>query len=98
MAHFVGDIGTVFRARITDENGIVNLTGATVTFNWEAPDGTLDTHSASLTSASKGLADYTVTSGDLDQSGTWRFQAKVELGGNTWYSEIKDFEVNAVLA
>lgn len=102
MTHFVGDIGTVFRAQIRDEKGAVAVTGGSVSFLWRAPDGTLDTHSATIEDAdyARGaLVTYTTTSGDLDQAGTWEWQVKfTDASSNVWSSDIKTFQVNAVLS
>ena len=102
MTHFVGNVGTVFRAKVVDQDGKpVDISAAsTLTFKWKAPDGTVDSHTASLsTDGTDGLCQYTTTSAaDLDQAGTWEWQVFADWGTNEWHSSTKTFDVKAILA
>lgn len=54
---------------------------ATVKLYLTDPDGAQTEHTATLTNADAGIADYVVTVNDLDQAGTWYRQWEVTQGG-----------------
>lgn len=70
-----------FRATLTKDGMVWDLTGATITLNFKKPDGSTSTRSASLLVASSGQVYYDSTVADLDQAGEWRRSWKVNLGG-----------------
>lgn len=92
----VGDIGTAIIITIKDEDGsIVDVSTATEKLIYfKKPDTSLLTKNAALTSGgTDGRIHYTFASGELDQAGTWRSQARVTVGSGTWYSSGFSFEV-----
>jgi hypothetical protein len=92
----VDDIGTVFRATVTDEDGnIVDLSSATTkTFLFGKPSGSVLTKSASFTTdGTDGKLYYTSIEGDIDSHGTWTFQVFVDFGSTQWYTNITKFKV-----
>lgn len=51
------------------------------------PDGTDGYWTANVSGTS---LTYNVTAGDIDQAGTWQFQAYVVVGGRIGYGDIAD--------
>lgn len=91
----VGDVGTVFSVTIKDEDdAVVNISSATVTFIFNKPDGTeIQRATVFVTDGTDGQVKYTTVSGDLDLYGPWRLQAFVDFGSTEWYSDIYKFKV-----
>lgn len=93
----VGDVGTVFRFTVQNENGeaedISNLSTRQVIF--KKPDGTKLSKTPSLTNdGTDGLMQYTIASGDIDIKGMWQVQGRVASTNNSnWYSDIHSFKV-----
>lgn len=102
MTLFLGESGTTFEAileRVVSpcKSEPLKLTDATVVFLFQAPSGTVSQVTAEVTSASKGVAKYTLTAGFLDEVGVWRWQVRVTTAEGTWYAPIEDFSVSAHL-
>lgn len=75
---FVGDVGTVIKL----DTG-TDLTSATaLKIKVKKPNGTEVEWTASQDANNPKVMTYTIQSGDLDQSGTWKLQAYVEFP--TW--------------
>ena len=95
----IGDIGTVFKVLITDENGdALNISTATtkqIIFRKPGNRGTLTVDADFTTDGSDGYIQYAIVDGDLDTFGVWQIQAKVITPQFTNYSEIDDFRVRA---
>lgn len=93
----VGDIGTVFRATITDDcvDTIVDVSGATTQqFTFLKPDATTVTVTTTFyTDGTDGIIEYATILDDLDQAGTWKIQGKVILPTGTWSTDIHKFKV-----
>ena len=89
-----GDIGTKFTVTVYDGTSTVNDSGGTKTILFKKPGGTTLTKTASDEDAANGAISYTTVSGDLDEIGTWRIQAKVVTsGGSTFNTDISTFKV-----
>jgi len=99
--HILGNVGTVFRATIKDQdNEIVDVTlSTTKEIIFRKPDGSLISRAATFTnSGSDGKIEYKTQSADIDQVGTWEWQPHVILGaGNEWYSDPIEFVVKEKL-
>jgi len=97
----LNDIGTVFEIPLLDcDVAASDINTATVkTVFFMKPDGTtLVTKDAEFkTDGTDAIIQYTTIDGDLDQTGTWKIQARVTLPIGTWSSEIKTFKVYANL-
>ena len=90
-----GDIGTKFTVTVYDGTSTVNVSGGTKTILFKKPGGTTLTKTASDEDAANGAISYTTVSGDLDEIGTWRIQAKVVTsGGSTFNTDISTFKVS----
>lgn len=98
---FVGDVGTVFRARILDENDdVVDIgTASTLEMRFRKPGGTVVTKTASLEGdGSAGYMRYVSVAEDIDEDGAWRSQGHVAFPGNLNYSSsIYKFTVDPIL-
>lgn len=94
------DIGTIFRVTIYNGTPILDVSGATTKqILFQKPDGTAVTQTAAFfTDGTDGIIQYTTISGDLDQVGRWKLQAKVTLATGTWTSCSQKFKVNSVIA
>ena len=83
----VGDIGTVFRTTIKDQDGTaVDVSSAsTLQIIFKKPDGTILTKTAVFTTDGvNGNIEYPTISGDLDTAGSWTWQARVVIGSTEW--------------
>ena len=89
------DYGTKFEVTINDENGVVDVSGATTkNIRFEKPSGTKITQAASFTNiGTDGKIEYTTVSGDLNEAGTWKIQAQISTADGDWKSNISAFEV-----
>lgn len=91
-----GDIGTVFRGTITDQDAaIVDVSGATTQeMIFEKPDGSFITKTTVfMTNGTDGIIQYTTIAADLDLFGPWRVQTHVILPSGEWKSDIQSFTV-----
>lgn len=95
----VGNIGTVIQMTISDSSGIKDVSGATVTFTFRLPDGTITTRPTTFTTDGEdGKVQYATVLGDLSQAGTWAVEATVAIGGSgTWKTEAVLFVVAPTL-
>jgi hypothetical protein len=60
----------------------------------KSPSGASSTKNAVLDSdGTDGKMKYTSVEGDLNEIGTWRIQAKVEIGGGVFRSKVDTFKV-----
>ncbi len=75
----VGDFGTVFRVTIKEDDVVVDVSAATeITFRFEKPDGSVVEREGEFASTgTDGAVNYTLQDGDIDTSGTWRYQVHV---------------------
>lgn len=91
----VSDIGTILRLTVYEGSSALDISSATTKqFKFKKPDGITSTIDASFTTdGSDGNLQYTVTSGFLDQSGTWQVQVYLVLPTWQGHSDIKRFEV-----
>lgn len=94
----VGDIGTVFEMTLTDQEGVLDLTGATsLKFRFKEPDDSKWEATASLvTDGTDGKINYAFIASDLDQAGVWTLEAFVVLPSGQWTSDCISFTVEAV--
>lgn len=58
-----------------------NLAGATLLVNIARPDGTVFSHSATVTDATTGAWSMQLAAGDLNQSGVYRVEVQVTFNG-----------------
>ena len=91
----VGDIGTVVELTIADQDGIVDLTGATTKdFRFEnALKTTFVKASTFVTDGTDGKLKYAFIASDLDVAGSWKVQAEIVLPSGTWTSGALSFSV-----
>lgn len=92
----VNDINVNFVITITEDCEVIDISDATnLTIYFYKPDGTILTKTATfVTDGTDGQIKYPSVDGDLDQSGIWRIQAKIDFGaGSSYHSPIKSFKV-----
>ena len=79
MGVHIGDVGTIFRVNLTDQDGVaLDLRTATVLeIVFVKPDCTLDTQTAVAT-GEPGQISYTTVLDDIDAVGSWAFYAHIE--------------------
>jgi len=92
----VGDIGTIFKLSITDQDdAALDISSATTKqILFRKPDGTTLTKAGVFdTDGTDGVLNYTIVSGDIDQVGGWTVQAYVVLPTGAWHSSLGRFAV-----
>jgi len=93
------DIGTVLKLTVKDDTVVVDISTATTKqFVFEKPGGSTLTVTAEFDSDGvDGILVYTTVSGNLDEIGNWKVQARVVLPGSEFRSSIAPFRVFANL-
>lgn len=78
-----GDTGPYYYAQITDKDGAVNLTGATVTFSMKSLTGTakVTDQDVTISDAVNGYIEYHWKASETDWSTTFLAEISVTLGG-----------------
>lgn len=98
---FVGDVGTVFSARILDENDdVVDIgTASKLEMRFRKPGGVVVVKTASMEGdGSGGYMRYVTIADDISEDGAWRSQGYVEFpGGLKYSSSIYQFTVDPIL-
>lgn len=92
----VGDVGTIFRVTVLDEDGVVVDISAALLKRiiLAKPDGSKTNYAASLdTDGTDGVMRYATVDGDLSVAGRWKVQGYVELTAGKWHTEIEVFKV-----
>jgi len=93
------DIGTVFLVTVNDcvsgTSTILDIsTASSLSLVFKSPSGASNTKPATLyTDGTDGKIYYTTVDGDLNQVGTWRIQAIVNIGGGIYRSDVGTFKV-----
>lgn len=96
----VDTIGLDFIITILENcEDIIDISTATsIDIYLTKPDGTLISKTGTLvTDGTDGKVKYTTVSGDLDQVGTWKIQAIINISSNVYPSSIYTFKVYANL-
>lgn len=90
-----GDVGVAFAFTATEGTAARDLSGAAVKrFLFQKPDGTVLTVDAGFGSdGTDGTLVYVTRDGDLDQTGTWRYQVYFEDGAEAKHSSVGKFKV-----
>lgn len=98
---FVGDIGTVFKFTVKDEeDSVVDLSSASllqITFKKPLNGGNLVKTATLFTDGTDGICKYTTIAGDIDIAGEWQAQVYVVVGSQSLHSTIQTFSVKANL-
>lgn len=91
-----GDIGTVIRITVNEDNVAKDVSGATAkAFKFRKPSGATVNKNASFeTDGTDGVLRYVTADGDLDEAGLWRVQVLLEIGTGSWSSDIAEFRVD----
>lgn len=81
----------------TDDDGVVNLTGGTVAYEYYLPGNSTNTEdgtiSGSIVDAATGTAEGEIPVATNDTSGQWRVQAVATVAGDTYRAETTCFTV-----
>lgn len=88
------DIGTVLKVTLMEGDAILSIAAASVRkIKLRKPSGEVVEKTASLfTDGTDGIMTYTTIADDLDETGEWKIQAYVEIGGH-WHSSTDTFRV-----
>lgn len=98
----VGDIGTVFRALITDCGTPVDLASASSLLACFDPPGNdpftramtfVSTINSGAGDGSDGFIEYTSVTSDLFIEGEWEWQAQVIIAAGRFHTNVASFEV-----
>lgn len=96
----INDIGTKFLVTIKDAASVVDVSGTgsdaeNKRIIFKKPSGlTLDKAASFNDDGTDGKLYYTTVSGDLNEDGMWKMQAKVIIGSQTFHSDIHTFKVH----
>jgi hypothetical protein len=96
----LNDEGTAIQATVLDCGQVPpGFASATVkTIKWKKPSGAVESRTASfVTDGSDGKIRYLTVAGDLDEIGTWEYQAYIELAGRKFHTSILAFTVRRIL-
>lgn len=95
----VDNIGTRFLVTIKDNGEIVDIGGASsILMVFKKPDDSIVYRSGTIfTNGSDGKVFYDTISGDLDEAGLYKLQARVVLPSGTYYTDIHTFQVHCNL-
>lgn len=96
----IGDIGTIFRGTIYDEDGNAQdiSTATTKQLIFKKPDGTLLPKTATFfTDGTDGKLQYTSVSGDFNVVGRWQIEPYVITPAGEWHGSIGEFYVRNYL-
>ena len=95
------DIGTIFELTMMDGTSPLDISGQLdMKIHFTKPDGSFVEKTGSFTNTSgpqdgtDGKMEYTTVTNDLDQIGTWKIQAIVQLPSGKWSSDISSFKVH----
>ena len=95
---YPGEKGFKVKMTVTDEAGAaVDLTGATIVFEFYYPDGTKVNKTSTVDNGTGGICSYTTTDeSDFKAIGDYKIQPKITLsGGNIFYGTTQKMEINA---
>lgn len=96
----IGDVGTLFKPRFVDGNGVVvDISSASVlTIIFNRPNGTGFSRTMTfLTNGVDGRGKYLSVEGDIDVEGQWSMEGYVELPSGHWHSDVQQFPVKSNL-
>lgn len=98
----VGDVGTIFRLTIVENDGTTVVPVQTATVKkilFKKSDGTKVSKTAAFyTDGSDGIIQYTGLAGEIDKAGVWYMQGYVEMPSGKFYSETVRFVVHENLS
>ncbi len=97
---FAGDVGTIFRVTITDENNaVVDCSTTTTKQIWfKKPTGEVVKKTATFTtSGTDGQIEYAAIAGDLVPAGVWELEGYVVFTTGSWHSTRVQFPVRETL-
>lgn len=91
----LNDIGTIFELTVKDGNVTLDIsTAIAIEIIFKKPSGTVVTQTAAFqTDGTDGIMQYTTISGDLDETGGWKIQGRVQLPTGHWSSDTHSFKV-----
>lgn len=91
----LNDIGTIFTVTMMEDTAVVDLTGITTSeLVFTKPDKSKVTQTGVVdANPATGIIRYTTVTGDLDQTGRWKWQAVVVIPGWEGSSDIGEFIV-----
>lgn len=95
MALSQNDTGTAIDCTISDENGIIDLTGHTLLqLIIVKPDGVTLTKTATQHgAASAGTLRYITQAGDLSVKGAYELRGRVVFPSGSWTTQLERFNV-----
>lgn len=97
----IGSVGVKFQATLVDQDGTaLDISGATTKeILFLAPDGgTLSKAATFGSDGTDGVMYYLTVAADLDEVGSWQWQAHVVTASAEWWSEIATVRVVSPLA
>lgn len=92
----VNDINVRIILTVEEDGAAISIAAATVkTIYIKKPSGTVVTATATFfTDGTEGKIYYDSVSGDINESGLYRVQGLVLIGGGTYYTSVESFRVD----
>ena len=92
-----GDSGTILEGTVSDDNGIVDIRGCTVTFTIKSSTKRIE-KDGMVIDGQNGIVQCVLSSEDVQDIGNYVFQATVKFSnGNQFSSNLNRFKVGAKL-
>jgi len=76
----------------------IDLTAATVTYEFQQPDVTSFSKAATIDDVAGGITSYVTVAADLDQVGDYKINPKVVIGSDTYWGATQTLTVKALYA
>lgn len=94
------DVGTQFIVTVQDGSTVVDLSSTTLKqILFKKPSAaTLTKTAVFVTDGVDGKISYTSISNDLNETGTWFLQVRLDFGSSTFRSDQKQFKVHENIA
>lgn len=94
------DVGTRFLITVKDAGTAVNISGVSGgsvhQLSFRKPSDTVINRNATLTDYGiSGVMFYDTVSGDLDEAGMYKLQAKVIIPSGTYFTDVYTFKVHS---
>lgn len=92
----IGDVGTVLRFTVKEQNVALDISGATVKkLKLKKKDKTtVEFDMEFTTDGTDGQVEYTTQANDIDQKGKWYAQVYLEMPSGKWHTSKVEIEVD----
>ena len=94
----VGDIGTILRLTIVDQDGVavdVSVAAGQTTMEilFKGPDKEMTKTAVYQTDGTNGVIQWVLLSGDISAFGKWKMQGHIVITTGEWHTTAVEFDV-----